>query len=170
MFIKNGFDLSWLAELWNSRLEWSEVKLTFVGALILLFDLVMAWCVWLIQQESIKEAGFPKRSGKYRTKVTKGYSISERILLVRLCREAEVKNGFLVFCLVKNFLNIAAFTASVTGYFGLLITHGAGWAFTLLLFPVFETLTVTTVISFIPDLIWLPSERKRYGAGRKRKK
>ena len=45
---------------------------------------------------------------------------------------------------------------------GSVIIHADGWAGCMLFFPPFYCLMAATALLFIPDLIRLPSERRRY--------
>lgn len=48
------------------------------------------------------------------------------------------------------------------GFLGAMITLADGWALTLLLKSELTVMFITVLIEFVPHLIFLPSERKRY--------
>ena len=81
--------------------------------------------------------------------------------MLRLCRDAQRKGWFLRLCLLINFVNIASVPVAVVGAVGAVITHTDGWAMCLLFAP-FDCLVVSVTLLFIPGLVFLPSERRRY--------
>lgn len=65
--------------------------------------------------------------------------------------------------LMCHYICLLAFVVSLVGFVGCMVTLADGWAFTLLIIPELAAMGFTAVVMFIPDLIWSPSERRRYG-------
>lgn len=158
-----------LADLWYSHYDISVIKIIFLGALMLIFDFVLLLLIWFLNMSSMTEVGFPGRKKKYIRKITKSYDILSWITLIPLYIDSENRSFYSIICLITNMINVLMALISIVGYVGCIITHANGWCFTLLVTAGLASVFLYVIIIFIPDLIWLPSERRRYGLGRKNK-
>lgn len=107
------------------------------------------------------ECGYPKRNEKYIKKKLKSYTWPERFFLVSHTMEADRFSPMLVLDLLCQWLNILAYCASLVGAVGMVITRGAGWA-EVLLSAMWDACILIFAIEFIPTIIFVPSERRRY--------
>lgn len=154
------------AELWKSSIVMPKWQAVLMAIFFAFGSTVLCTANWFLQQSSIMEYGYPKVKGKTLRKQVKEHSITERIFLTRLCREAKRKGFMLILCWSINFINVLIFCASVVGAIGFVITSLDGWAGCLLIILPFGWFCISVLLHFIPDLLFLPSERERY----KRKK
>ena len=150
-----------LIELWNEDVDMELWLAILTGLFFLVCNFVLFGVMWFCRKGALQEYGYPKRKRKYLRKRFKEYSFAEKLFLVRLVREADQIGLYSYMLLLFNFLNTAAFGVSIVGFVASCITS-AGWARFLLIMPVFTVFGVTVILEFIPDLIWLPSERRRY--------
>ena len=151
-----------LFELWNMSGDFSLLESILIGTFFLSCDFCLCIVNWYLQQEAIIELGYPKRKSKTMKKRMKRFRFWERITLTRLCKESERKRVSLWFYWCLNFLNILVAGAGLVGYCGMVITGGAGWSMVLLIIGPFGVLILSMLLRFIPDLLFLPSERRRY--------
>ena len=151
-----------IVELWNEDIDWAFWQAFLVGLFFLVCNFGLFCAMWFCRKGALQEYGYPKRKRKYLSKRFKEYSFAEKLFLVRLVKEADQIGLYSYMLLLFNFLNIAAFGVSIIGFAAVCITSVAGWAGVLLIIPVITVLGVTVMLEFIPDLICLPSERRRY--------
>ena len=156
-----------LLNLWSSHAGatwWQAVlyALFFAAVNGLLFFLN-----WTMHLETILECGYKNR--KTARKKFKTHARLDRILLTRLVREAPKSNPILRLRLVLNWSNLLCAGACFIGFVGTLATRGQGWAMVLLMCSGLFSIFFSVGITFIPDLLWVPSERRRYGLGKKKK-
>ncbi len=149
IFLNSNVDVQWWALL--------LIALFFFSANFVLF------CVmWYVRREVAIEVGYPRKSKKSLRKYIKTFSFLDKVTLRRLTREAKQKNIMLYLNYFDNWLNILAILVSAAGFVAAFVTNGTGWAMTLLVVPVLAVMGITVMIEFVPHLIWVPSERKRY--------
>ena len=151
-----------ITDLWYSNANFSLVTTIF---LTVFFGVTALFCygiTWYFQMSSMAEYGYPKISRKTFQKRFKQYTTVEKIMLTKLKRFATKKGFMLQLCWMINLLNLLFAVISSIGLIGFVITHGSGWSVVLSFFLPFESCLLFVAIRFIPDLIWLPSERRRY--------
>ena len=166
-----GFS-QWIREIWqeyfailqerwneNAGLEWWELLLVCLLLLVCATVICGAFC--FARRGVIIQCGFRKRSAKAMRNYLKSYSFLDQLLLFPLVRDAEKKNPLLYITLFCHCLNLLAYILTWIGFVGAMVTLGDGWACTLLVLPQYYSLWLLA-IEFIPQLLWLPSERKRY--------
>ncbi len=152
-----------LEKMWTDDISIAWWKMLLIGVFMVMMNFGIFFAMWYVRREVAIEVGYPKRNRKSMKKRLSKYSVWEELWLFRLTHEAERKSVMLYINLICNLLNIASFAACCVGFVGCMITCADGWAFTLLVVPVLWTMGGTIAIEFIPHLLWLPSERKRYG-------
>ena len=118
--------------------------------------------MWYVRRGVVCEYGYPKRNKKSMKKRLATHSKLDNLLLLKLTREAPRKGTMLHINLFCHYLCMIALGFAFLGFIGCMVTLADGWALLLLLFSELVALFVTVLIEFIPHLIWLPSERKRY--------
>lgn len=151
-----------IVKLWNDHLSIEWWKMLLIGMFFLLTNTIIFFAMWYVRRGVALECGYPKRSKKTMKKKLAAYSMIDHVLLIRLTAEAEKKGPLLYINLVCHYLNMAALGATFCGFVGCMITLADGWALTLLTMSELGVLFITVSLEFIPHLIWLPSERKRY--------
>ena len=149
-------------ELWFSHAPMSLLQVLPIAAFFLLLDMVICALHWFSQRGRILEYGYPRVKNKTIKKKLHNDFFLEKIFMVRLCRNAKRGGLYLWICWLMNILNILSALTAIVGAIGAVITHADGWSGCLLLFPPLGCLLGATALLFIPDLICLPSERKRY--------
>ncbi len=150
------------AKFWNGSIElplWGLILLA-VGFLSANFALFCAFC--FMRKETAIEVGYPKTRKKTLEKHLKTLPVLDRVFLWSLTREAKQKRFMLYLNFFDNLLNVLSIMVSAVGFVAVFITNGKGWSMTFLVLPVITVLFVTGAVAFIPHLIWVPSERKRY--------
>lgn len=156
------FNLALISEKWNS----SEVCTWWESAsmgLLFWIPFTLLFAVFLfMRKETVIECGYPKRKRKYMRKKLSEYSILDRVLLIRLVSEADEAGFILLLELLCHWASLLSYIATTVGFLGKLFAPGAGWADVLLLYPMPAILIITITLEFIPHLIWVPSERRRY--------
>lgn len=151
-----------IAELWHSSVVMPRWQSVLLALGLFFMDSMICWANWYCQQGAIMEYGYPRVKIKKLKKTIRDDSVIERIFMVRLCRAAK-KKGFLIWlCWIVNLINVLVFAAAIVGMIGVMITSVAGWAMLLLLLLPISWLLVGAALRFIPDLLFLPSERNRY--------
>lgn len=112
----------------------------------------------------IKEVGYPKLAPhkKKWKKYMNHYSLWERISMARLTFNAENMNFYLILNLFCQWIMIAAMFACVIGFIGSLVSVHSGWARVLLRYPIIYAAAINLIVTFIPGIIFVPSERRRY--------
>lgn len=151
-----------LHRMWNEDViyEWWQMLLVGLFFLVCATGICGAFC--FARRGVIIQCGFRKRSAKAMRNYLKSYSFLDQLLLFPLVCDAEKKNPLLYTTLFCHCLNLLAYILTWVGFVGAMITLCDGWAFTLLMLPQYCSLLLIA-IEFIPHLLWLPSERKRYG-------
>lgn len=165
-----GFS-QWIREIWQENADmihrmWNEeVVFDFSQIFLMLFLMLTATVICgafcFARHGVIIQCGFRKRSAKAMRNYLKSYSFLDQLLLFPLVRDAEKKSPLLYITLFCHCLNLLAYILTWIGFIGAIVTLGDGWAFTLLMLPQYYSLWLLA-IEFIPQLLWLPSERKRY--------
>ncbi len=151
-----------VCKLWNENVQFIWYQSVLIGLTFYLFDFVIFVVQYFLRKNAILEYCFPKRSKKFLKKLMSKYSLFEKIFLYRIACDSNRKGIFIYITIINQWLNCLSFLCSTIGLFGTVITNGKGWSLTLLLIPEISILVITVVIEFIPHLIWLPSERRRY--------
>ncbi len=155
-----------LRELWQQNADFSVLQSVFIGLIFLLCDIVLCVANEYIQLGSILEVGYPKRTKKQKQQwnwaALREHAFLNKLFLWRLCREAPRKHLYLWVCFVLNGMNVLVLASVPVAYVGLLLTKGAGWSVVLLIFVPISYLMLSVAVMFIPSILWLPSERKRY--------
>lgn len=149
--------------LWNDNMDIEWWRMLLIGLFFLVVNAVIFLAMWCWRLSTVREYGYPKRSRKTVKKRFSVYSTWEKLLLIRPTREAEKKGLGLYMNLMCHYICLLAFVVSLVGFVGCMVTLADGWAFTLLIIPELAAMGFTAAVMFIPDLIWSPSERRRYG-------
>lgn len=160
----NVFQLSYtFLELWRSNGYFLWWQSFLIALFFLICDVVICTAHWYANRGRILEYGYPKvHERKSFKKQLKNDSLAEKILMIRLCRTANKRGVYLWACWVINLLNIISAATAIVGAVGIVVTHGAGWAMYLtVIFPL-GCFVGATALMLLPDLLFLPSERKRY--------
>lgn len=150
-----------MTELWTAHTSMALWKVSLIVLFFLLCGLVLCLAHWCMLRGYIMEYGYPRLKAKTLKKRLKSDPFPQKLCMLRLCRDAQRKGWFLRLCLLMNFVNIASVPVAVVGAVGAVITHTDGWAMCLLFAP-FDCLVVSAALLFIPGLVFLPSERRRY--------
>lgn len=153
--------------LWTGHAQYVWWQAVLVSLFFAAFNSLTFFVIWYMHLETILECGYKSR--KTARKKFKTHTRIDRILLTRLVREAPKSNPILKLRLVLNWSNLLCAGVCFIGFIGTVITCGQGWALVLLMCSGFFSMFFSVGISFIPDLLWVPSERKRYGFGKKKK-
>lgn len=148
--------------LWCDNITIAWWKMFLIGIFFIVMNLIIFLAMWYMRRDALCECGYPKRNKKSMKKKLKSYTVLDNLLLVRLVSEAERRCPLLYISLVCHCISVLAMGVSLVGFVGCMLTLADGWALTLLVVPELACLGFTVLIEFIPDLIWLPSERKRY--------
>lgn len=151
-----------LLEMWNDNITLPWGKMLLIGLFFVLCNLGIFVAMCYVRQGVIIECGYPQRNAKYMKKKITKHSFIERLLLIRLTRDAEKKGPILCINLVCHFINILTYIISLVGFVGCMITLADGWALTLACCSSLFGLLITTIFEFVPHLIWVPSEKRRY--------
>ena len=148
--------------LWydNISIDWWQMLL--IGMLFMAANICVFMAMWYVRRNVVYEYGYPKRNKKTIKKKTATYSTLDKFLLLRITSGAERKGPLLYINLVCHHICLIALGVSFVGFIGCMITLAHGWAFFLLVISEIAALFITVLIEFVPHLIWLPSERKRY--------
>lgn len=144
----------------NITISWWQMLL--IGLFFLILNLVIFIATWYVHKECIVEYGYPKRNAKAMKKITSQYSLLDNLLLIRITKMAERQGFFLYLNLACHFASILGYLLCIVGFCGSMVTLADGWALTMLVGSQLAVLFFTVLIEFVPHLIWLPSERKRY--------
>lgn len=148
--------------LWHDSMSIEWWKMLLIGSFFLVLNAVLLLAEWYMRRAHICEYGYPKRKRKALRKILSAYSPIQQFLLIPIVRNAEKKGVYLFLSLICHAICVIGFVACCVGLIGCMVTLADGWALILLIAPELVCLFVTTAILFIPDLICLPSERKRY--------
>jgi hypothetical protein len=155
-------DFQWIQRLWNDHADFAWWQMLLIGLFFLVLNFGIFIAMWYVRRGVAIKCGYPKRNKKQIKKRMKLYTVVDSILLIRITREAEHKGILLYINLGCHLINMISYVACFVGFVGCMITLADGWALTMLTFSEIGALFVTVLIEFVPDLIWLPSERRRY--------
>lgn len=145
----------------NISIEWW--KMLLIGLFLLSANTAIFLAMWYCRLETIRECGYPKRSKKTLKKIFSAYSVWDKLLLLRPTCNAEKRGPMLFLNLICHYICLLALIAVWIGFFGCMITLADGWAVVLLIMPELAAMGFSAAVMFIPDLIYSPSERRRYG-------
>ena len=148
--------------LWHDNISIEWWKMLLIGLFFITMNISIFLATWYIRRNIVCEYGYPKRNKKSKKKKLASHSILDNILLIRLTREAEQKGPLLYINLICHYICMAALGASILGFVGCMFTLADGWSLSLLVISELAALLLTVLAEFVPHLIWLPSERKRY--------
>lgn len=151
-----------LCKSWRENPDYTWWQAYLIGSFFFFCDCLFVITFTFMRKCVIVEYGYPKRKNKYIKRMMKDYSIWDHVSLFKLAKNAEQKGFIIVLTIIDHWLVLLAFVCSCIGFVGNIITVGKGWSLTLLLFPVFIMVIFTIVIEFIPHLLYLPSEHRRY--------
>lgn len=156
-----------LKELMLEETDFTITQSAFIGFGLLVMAVVICAAIWYIQLEYIWKLGYPKRTKRQRRQdpitVIKTHTCINQIFLWKLCKDATQKHFFLWFCFGINLLNQLIVAVCILSYVCVIITNGAGWSLTPLVFFPYTYMIFVTAIEFIPSILFIPSERHRYG-------
>ena len=159
-------------EIWMSICEqwvqpvtgkWWEI-VVFAIFYFTIVDIGICFGFSFIHYGMIKEVGYPKLAAhkKKWKKYTKNYSLWERFSMVRLTLNAENMSFYLILNLFFQWVMIAAMFVCVIGFIGSLVSVHSGWTRVLLKYPLVCAAAIDLIVTFIPDILFVPSERRRY--------
>ena len=158
-----------LVPLWNQATSYTWWQALLIGTLCFLIDTFLCIANWYIRKETILECGYKRSRARRIKKEIKQWPWKDKILLRRLAREATERSPMISLSLFLLYLNALCGLAAGIGYIGTIFSCGAGWAMVLQFYSGPFTLFFSTAVTFVPDLLWVPSERKRYGLKVKKK-
>lgn len=156
-----------LKMLWQDSISIEWWKMLLIGLFFTGMNIAIFLATLYVRCSVIYEYGYPKRNKKSIKKKTASYSLPDKLLLTRLTRQAQRKGPLLYLNLICHYICIGALGVSFLGFIGCMVTLADGWALSLLVMSELAALFFTVLIEFIPHLIWLPSERKRYNMKKK---
>lgn len=148
--------------LWNDNISIEWWKMLLIGLFFIVMNISIFLAMWHVRREIVCEYGYPKRNKRAMRKKLASYSTLDNLLLIRMTHEAEKKGPLLYINLLCHYICLIALVASFLGFGGCMITLADGWALSLLVISEIAALLFTVLAEFLPHLIWLPSERKRY--------
>ena len=157
-----SIDIHGFIERFSEHAEFQWWQMLIIGIIMLALNLVLFLVFTYVRVGNVLEYGFPKIKNKTLRKKIKSYSLLDRILLIKLTADAKRRGFFLILNLAGQFLNIISMLLCLVGFVGSMITLADGWCLMLLIASVIVINLTVTAIMFIPDLIYLPSERKKY--------
>ena len=145
----------------NAFFEWWQMLL--IGLFFGVCNSGIFLAAWFVRVGITKKCGYPKRNAKNIKKIFQQYTVIDRFLLFKLVKNAQSKNPMLYITLICHYISFLGYLTSMAGFIFAMITLADGWAVMLMICGTFFTTILTVLIEFIPHLIWVPSERKRYG-------
>lgn len=154
--------LDFLSTLWHEQTSFAWWQACLIALLALLVNGGACAANWFVRKETILECGYRKATAKRMRKIMKKWTWAERIILRRLAKEATQSSPMIGLSLFLNYLNLLCGGIVLIGFACSIATCGAGWAMGLAFLPGLLGMFFSTVVTFIPDLLWVPSERKRY--------
>jgi hypothetical protein len=137
-------------------------KMLLLGLFFLFLNASLFTVMWYVRKHAAIEYGYPKLKKKAIQKIQADYSFLDQLLLIRITLDAKRQGFFLYLNLICHFANLLGLCGCLIGFIGAMVTLADGWALTLLIKTQLVILFYSVLIEFIPHLIWLPSERKRY--------
>lgn len=170
MVFHYALEAEWLEKLkksWSENLDIGIAKCVIFALVLLVLGVGLCAIVWYIQLGYIVEVGYPKRSKRRKRQglliELKDHSRINQLFLWRLCKDAPRKHWFMWFSFGINLLNILVVAVCCVSGVCAIITTGAGWTWTLLILLPYNFLLFVVLVEFIPSVIYIPSERRRYG-------
>ena len=158
-----------IANMWTQNADLTLWQSIWISSIFFCANIFLCVVNWFLQKETILECGYSNSAKKKEIKKFKTFSIVEKITLVRLVNDCQKYNPIIPLCVILNAINLLAVVAEIVGYISTIITRGHGWAIVLTLSSGFTWLMICTAIRFLPDLLYVPSERRRYGINKKKK-
>ena len=163
-----------LWELLQQKTNFTVMQTILIGLFFLICGLVLCAANWGIQVSIIAEFGYPKRSKREKRMGDlawiRQFRPVSRVFLWSPCRDAQRKGFILWLAWLCNLANLLSCVSCCVGYPLAIVMRGVGWPILMMLFPPFEVFAGTIIIEFIPRLIFLPSDRRRYGLDRRHKR
>lgn len=153
-------EFSFIIRLWSEYYSIDLWIAVFGAFLFLGIDWIIYWASWIGHYEIAVEVGY--RKSKRKKLYAYRESFWKDILLISITSTATNKTFMLYLNFLSNLLLFVSLIVSSFGCIAVMITHVAGWAFCLAVCPMIITLAVTTIVNFIPHLLFVPSEKKRY--------
>ncbi len=155
-----------LMELWQQNADFTLVQSIFIGLFLFVCGIVVCAAIGYMQLATILEMGYPKRTKKQKRQwawvALKGHSLLNKMFLWKLCREAPKKHFYLWIAFAIHGLNNFVLASLPLSYICMIVTKGAGWSMVLLLHGPIAYFAFVAVVTFIPSILWIPSERNRY--------
>ena len=155
--------LTELCRQWNTPSTYSSKEYIVFTVFCTIEVIVFFTCAWAIQYGAILEYGFPKKRAKSIRKKMKKYTPIQRFLIFPIIKDVEKSGLFLFICLFCHGLTLSSLATCIAAYVILFIKGFVELPLTILFEVPFKSLIITVALRFIPDLIWLPSEQRRYG-------
>lgn len=149
--------------LWHSNADYTLWEAIWIGTIFFILNLGLSIGTWFTQKEIILECAYSKSKRKRIRQEFKTSSFSDKLLLRRLAKNGTKYNPIISISLVINYINIISVFIGLIGYIGAIITRGNGWAMILTMCYGFVILCLSGIIHLVLDLIFVPSERRRYG-------
>ena len=150
-----------ISRMWKDNASFSFVQALLIGFFFFVCSETLCFAIHIIQRGMMIEYGYGRRTmGKKERKKNKQASIYEKLLLIKLYRNAKKKGLFMIMCLFCNTLACIVSIMSVVGFVGCLITKGSGWSMVMVLSG-FWLFCITVVLEFFPSFV-LPSTREHY--------
>ena len=160
--ILNIFSWEAIVDSWNMNRDYSRWESILIGLFCLVTFGGLSILMVYVREECVIEYGYPKKKNKQVRKKFSQYSIFDRLFLLRLIMEADRLGIYLLLTLVCHWVHLLSLPLTVVGFLGLLISPGSGWAITLSFHASLAVLMFSCGIEIIPNIICLPSERKRW--------
>lgn len=154
--------------MWNGNADYTLWQAVWISTLLFFLNLSLSIATWLMQKEIILECAYSKSKRKKIRQEFKTFSFGDKILLRKLAKSATKHNPIISISLYINYINIIAVFVGLIGYIGAIITRGNGWTMMLTMCYGFGILCLSGIIHLVLDLIFVPSERRRYGIKDKR--
>lgn len=159
-----------LSSLWNQQTSFTWWQAFLIAIIALPINCFFCAIVWYLRKEAILECGYRKARINRIKQAMKKWSLADKLLLRRLAAEATESSPMIGLSLFLNYINIFCVAVAVIGALCVVVTSGSGWAMTLCFSPGVFSIFFSTIVTFVPDLLWVPSERKRYGIKDKKQK
>lgn len=161
------FDLQWIIDSWNDNVQFEYWQMFLIGMFFLLcnFGIFAAMCYCRVG--IVKEYGYPNKKHKNKKRISMPKAkLLDYIFLIRITKHAPNRGFMLYLNFICHYINLFSFLLSVFGFVACMVTLADGWALILLIVSVIGAFALTALIEFIPQIIWVPSIRKRYSSKR----
>ena len=149
--------------LWTEKPGFTWYQALLIALLAVALNCGFCFINYYLRKETILECGYRKTRLRRVRKAMKAWSFADRFFLRRLVSEATESSPMLPLSLFLNYLNIVCLCILPIGLVCAIATCGDGWALILCGFPGIFSLFFSTAVTIVPDLLWVPSERRRYG-------